>query len=51
MIPAGLGAYQIVPEPPTTLLRTSVPRAAGEFGPGLTQRGAPEAEWSRLVHK
>jgi len=51
MIPAGLGAYQIAPEASTTLLRTSVPREAGEFGPGLTQSGVPEAEWSRLVHK
>jgi len=51
MIPAALGAYQVLPSGPTALLRTFVPRKAGEFGPGLTQSGVREAEWSRLVHK
>jgi mannose-6-phosphate isomerase len=51
MIPAGLGAYQIAPDAPTSLLRTFVPRQAGEFGSQLTQSGISEADWSRLVHK
>jgi mannose-6-phosphate isomerase len=51
MIPAGLGAYQIAPAAATSLLRTFVPREAGEFGAGLGQSGVSEAEWSRLVHK
>jgi len=51
MIPAGLGAYQIAPDLPTSLLRTFVPREAGEFGSGLTQSGVSESAWSRLVHK
>jgi len=51
MIPAGLGKFQVAPSEPTALLRTFVPREAGEFGPGLTQSGVQEAEWSRLVHK
>lgn len=51
MIPAGLGTYQVAPGEPTVLLRTFVPRQAGEFGPGLTRSGVREAEWSRLVHK
>jgi mannose-6-phosphate isomerase len=51
MIPAGLGAYQIAPQARTSLLRTFVPREAGEFGPGLAQRGVVERDWMRLVHK
>ena len=51
MIPAGLGAYQIAPQSATSLLRTFVPREAGEFGAGLAQCGVSEADWSRLVHK
>jgi mannose-6-phosphate isomerase len=51
MIPTGLGAYQIAPNSRTSLLRTSVPREAGEFGPALTRKGVSEGEWSRLVHK
>jgi mannose-6-phosphate isomerase len=51
MIPAGLGAYQIAPLGRTSLLRTFVPREAGEFGSGLAQRGVSEADWMRLVHK
>jgi len=51
MIPAGLGGYHVVPNEATALLRTFVPREAGEFGRVLTQSGVREAEWSRLVHK
>jgi mannose-6-phosphate isomerase len=51
MIPAALGAYQIAPRARTSLLRTFVPREAGQFGAGLAQSGVREAEWSRLVHK
>ncbi|HXA79326.1 MAG TPA: type I phosphomannose isomerase catalytic subunit [Candidatus Acidoferrales bacterium] len=51
MIPAGLGAYTIVPGPPTSFLRTYVPREPGEFGPALSSKGVKEADWSRLVHR
>lgn len=51
MIPAGLGTYTIAPGPSTSLLRTYVPREAGEFGPALSSKGVKEADWSRLVHK
>jgi mannose-6-phosphate isomerase len=51
MIPAGLGAYQMAPRSRTSMLRTVVPREAGEFGAGLAQCGVSEADWSRLVHK
>jgi mannose-6-phosphate isomerase len=51
MIPAGLGAYEIAPGARTSLLRTYVPREAGEFGPALSGKGVKEADWSRLVHK
>ncbi len=50
MIPSTLGTYQIAPISRTSLLRTFVPRTAGEFGAGLAQSGVSEAEWSRLVH-
>jgi mannose-6-phosphate isomerase len=51
MIPAALGPFQVAPGTRTTLLRTYVPRQPGEFGPGLTQHGVSEAEWSRLVYR
>ena len=51
MIPASLGAYQVVPSGPTTLLRTFVPREAGEFGRALERSGVRQEEWIRLVHK
>jgi len=51
MIPAGLGAYEIAPGARTSLLRTYVPREAGEFGPALSGKGVKEADWSRLVHR
>jgi mannose-6-phosphate isomerase len=51
MIPAALGRFRVAPNTRTSLLRTYVPRQPGEFGPGLTQHGVSEAEWSRLVHR
>ncbi len=51
MVPAGLGAYEIVPGAPSSLLRTYVPREPGEFGPALSGKGVKEADWLRLVHK
>ena len=51
MIPAGLGAYQVVPSEPTALLRTFVPREAGEFGRAPARSGVRQEEWMRLVHK
>jgi mannose-6-phosphate isomerase len=51
MIPAALGAYQIGGESRTSLLRTFVPREAGEFGSRLAQRGVAQSDWMRLVHK
>ncbi len=51
IIPAALGAYQLVPEARTTLLRTYVPSDVNEFVRRLADRGVTEAEWSRLVHR
>ncbi|MGB0036831.1 MAG: class I mannose-6-phosphate isomerase [Candidatus Acidiferrales bacterium] len=49
MLPAALGAYQLVPESQTAVLRTYVPKDMKEFARRLTERGIPEAKWSRLV--
>jgi len=51
MLPAGLGAYQVVPGARTSFLRTYVPREPGEFGPALSGKGVKEVDWSRLVHR
>jgi mannose-6-phosphate isomerase len=51
MLPAGLGAYEIAPGERTSLLRTYVPREAGQFGPALSSKGVKEADWSRLVYR
>lgn len=51
MIPAALGAFEIVPSVPATLLRTHVPREPGEFRKELGSHGVDEAEWLRLVHR
>lgn len=50
IIPAALGAYQLVPESRSALLRTYVPRDVKEFTRRLDGQGVSEAEWSRLVH-
>jgi mannose-6-phosphate isomerase len=50
MIPAGLGAYETVPDMRTSLLRTYVPSDMGEFVRKLEERGAERSRLSKLVH-
>jgi mannose-6-phosphate isomerase len=50
MIPAALGAYQLVPESRTSLLRTYVPSDVNEFARRLASQGVSEADWSRLIY-
>lgn len=49
LLPAALGAYQLVPESPTTLLRSYVPDLQ-EFVRRLSDERVEEAAWSRVVH-
>jgi mannose-6-phosphate isomerase len=49
LIPAALGAYQLAPDSPTTLLRAYVPDLNG-FVQRLTEERVAEAAWSRVVH-
>ncbi len=49
LLPAALGAYQFVPEAPTTLLRTYVPDV-NDFVRRLADQRVEEAAWSRLVY-
>ncbi|MGA7921877.1 MAG: type I phosphomannose isomerase catalytic subunit [Candidatus Acidiferrales bacterium] len=50
LMPAALGAYQLVPEARTSLLRTYVPVHIDEFVRNLADQGVSESEWSRLVY-
>ena len=49
MLPAGLGAYQLVPESATTLLSTYVPDLH-DIVRRLAEERVEEAAWSRVVH-
>ena len=49
LVPAALGAYQLVPESPSALLRTYVPDLNG-FVRYLNEERVAEAAWSRVVH-
>jgi mannose-6-phosphate isomerase len=49
LLPAALGAYQLAPESPTTLLRSYVPDL-NSFVQRLTEERIEEAAWSRVVH-
>jgi mannose-6-phosphate isomerase len=49
MLPAALGAYQIAPASPTTLLRTYVPNV-NDFVRRLADQRVEETAWSRLVY-
>ena len=49
LIPAALGAYQLAPDSPTTLLRAYVPDLNG-FVQRLAEERIAEAAWSRVVH-
>jgi mannose-6-phosphate isomerase len=49
LLPAALGAYQLVPESPTTLLRTYVPDLH-DFVRRLADERVEETAWSRVVH-
>ena len=49
LVPAALGAYQLVPESSTTLLRTYVPDLH-DFVRRLADERVEESAWSRVVH-
>ncbi len=49
LVPAALGAYQLAPESPSTLLRTYVPDL-NDFVQRLNEERVAEAAWSRVVH-
>jgi mannose-6-phosphate isomerase len=49
LFPAALGAYQIVPDSPATLLRTYVPDLHG-FAQRLNDEHVAEEAWSKVVH-
>jgi mannose-6-phosphate isomerase len=49
LLPAALGAYQLVPESGSTLLRAYVPDLHG-FVQRLADERVEEAAWSRVVH-
>ena len=49
LLPAALGAYQLVPDSHTTLLRVYVPDL-NEFVRRLADERVEEAAWSRVVH-
>ncbi len=49
LLPAALGAYQLAPDSPTTLLRSYVPDLSS-FVQRLTDERVAEAAWSRVVH-
>ncbi len=49
LLPAALGAYQLAPDRPTTLLRAYVPDL-NSLVQRLTDERVAEAEWSRVVH-
>jgi len=49
LLPAALGAYQLVPDAPSTLLRAYVPDLNG-FVRRLTDERVEESAWSRVVH-
>jgi mannose-6-phosphate isomerase len=49
LLPAALGAYQLAPDAPTTLLRTYVPDL-NSFVQRLADERVEEAAWSRVVH-
>jgi mannose-6-phosphate isomerase len=49
LLPAALGAYQLVPESPTTLLRAYVPDLH-DFVRQLSDERVEESAWSRVVH-
>jgi len=50
LIPAALGKLELVPEAPTSLLRTYVPGDLGALKRRLAQRGMTDAEWRSLLH-
>jgi mannose-6-phosphate isomerase len=51
LLPAALGAYEIVPSSTTTTLRTYVPDNLGELAHQLAGEGISQKNLSRIVHK
>jgi mannose-6-phosphate isomerase len=50
LLPAALGAYEMKPTSPTSVLRTYVPDSVDEFTDQLKAAGISSADISRLVH-
>jgi mannose-6-phosphate isomerase len=50
LVPAALGAYELKPSSPTSLLRTYVPSSIDEFTGELKSAGVAATDVSRLVH-
>jgi mannose-6-phosphate isomerase len=50
ILPASLGAYQLIPDSRTAVLRSYVPQNVDEFVRRLADQGIPESVWSRLVY-
>lgn len=50
LIPAALGAYQLIPAAQTSLLRTYVPTHVEDFARELADHGIAKDAYSRLVH-
>jgi mannose-6-phosphate isomerase len=50
LIPAALGAYQLIPAAQTSLLRTYVPTHVDDFARELANHGITKDAYSRLVH-
>jgi len=50
LIPAALGPFELLPEVPTSLLRSYVPGDLKELKQKLAERGVSEQEWRSLVH-
>jgi mannose-6-phosphate isomerase len=50
LLPAALGAYQMVPESPATLLHAYVPDLQ-DFARRMADERVAETEWSRVVHR
>jgi len=51
MIPAALGAYQMVPDARTSLLRTFVPGDLSQYVRRLEDQGVSKADWSRIIFR
>jgi mannose-6-phosphate isomerase len=51
LLPAALGACELAPDAPTTLLRAYVPGDLSEFARRIAEQGVPQAALRALVHR